>query len=67
MDFKIGDWVTCDDNTFVICKIADAPVSGTTYSEESYFSMWHEWFITYHCRKATQEEIEKACADMLAR
>jgi len=68
MDFKIGDWVTVQntDITFVICKIGDYAVPGITYTEpDSYFNMYWAGYISYHCRKATQEEIEKACAEML--
>ena len=64
-EFKIGEWVTCDEYTFVIVHIGDCPVGGTTYEEESYFDIYYEGFITYHCRQASQEEIENACKVML--
>ncbi len=66
MDFKIGDWATCGDDTFVIVMIGDYSIPGTTYTEEdSYFDMWWRGYISYHCERATQEDIEKACSEML--
>ena len=49
----------------MIVHIGDCPVGGTTYEEESYFDIYYEGFITYHCRQASQEEIENACKVML--
>lgn len=69
MGFKIGDWVTAGDGnhayTFVIAKIGDYTPGGSTHSDTGYFDMWWDGVLTYHCRKATQEEIEKACKEMI--
>lgn len=67
MKLKIGDWATNieTNETFVILKIADAPIIGTTFEEESYYDLFYDTHITYHCRKATRKEIEKKCLEML--
>ena len=66
-EFKVGQWVTNDqtNDTFIICKIDDAPISGTTYSEEMYYDKDYTTHITYHCRQASQEEIENECKKMI--
>lgn len=65
MKFKIGDWVTVEDYTFVIVRIGDYAIPGTTYTEEdAYFDMWYQGFVSCHCVEAKQEDIEKACFEM---
>ena len=67
MKLKIGDWAYNEytEETFVILKIDDYCIPMTTYSEEAYYDIYYGAHTTHHCRKATQEEIEKECAIML--
>ena len=49
MEFKIGDWA----------------IPLTTHTESNcLFDIWSEGVVPYWCRKATQKEIEDACAEM---
>lgn len=67
MKFKIGDWATDTGNneTFIILKIGDYPIPMTTFEEEAYYDIYYDAHITYHCKKAKQEDIERVCAGML--
>ena len=64
-DLKIGEWATDDDETFLIVKIDDWPIPGTTMDAPAYYDIYYGGHITYHCEPATQEEIERACKEML--
>jgi len=62
---KIGEWATCGNDTFLIVEIGDYSPGGSTYTDTGYYDLWYCGYLTYHCRKATQEEIESACEEML--
>jgi len=64
-EFKIGDWLTCGDETFFVAKTGEGCVGGSWHTDWGYFDMWHEFYLTYHCEKATQAEIEQACKALL--
>ena len=64
---KVGGWVTNTqtNETFFIAKIGDYHIPQTTEVEEAYYNTNYEPHIIYHCRPATQDEIEVTCTQML--
>jgi len=66
-ELKIGEWAVDknDNTTFLILKIDYYCIPMSTYEVEAYYDIYYDAHITYHCRRATQEEIEKEAAIMI--
>ena len=64
---KIGEWMVDEQSgdTFLILKIGEYCIPMSTCSVEAYFDIYYTEHITYHCRRATQKEIEKEAAIMI--
>jgi len=66
-DLKIGEWAV-DEQTneiFLILKIGEYCIPMSTMSEKAYFDIFYSSHVTYHCHRATQDEIEKEAAAMI--